>query len=350
MKKNAKVAIILLAVVGAVLLAVYVLVAAVYTEPEQTLNYPAGNLADNYMDASLFEYTKNEALDGTYEFMNIPYTVDVPDVSEAPVGNGAVYQIQKDYVLYLTEYTDPATPQAVVQKEFPQIVLMNALPAATEIVAMQDSVGKINGFNAEYIADHLVVSDGAKKQEAALFGYQLNGENKYAGRHMFIAVGTTVMKQEAFDKLYSYLNIVIKTLQWSESRDNELTEAMQAQDLASTDSAATDSDEGRSEVSGDTDSSSGTSSGSGSSTVGVLSSVVQVDQDYSKLMINVSWPNPVDSVVLELFSPDGSMFWSPVSKDSTSATFVLENVTAGDYKLNVKGSDTGEISVGATGE
>lgn len=347
MKKNIKVILILLVLVAAVLASVYVLSSAVYSEPQKVLVYPKGALADNFMDAQTFKYTKNESLPKTYSFKTVPYIVDVPDSSAVTVGNGAVFQIQQDVVLYVSEFSDPVTTQAVIQKEFPQIILMNALPAATEIVAMVDETGKINSYNAEYIADKLSVSDGMKKQEAALFGYRLDMENRYAGKHVFVGIGTTVMSQEVFDDISAYLNAVLRTVRFDSALDKSL-QAKEEKQLQQRNESY-----GRVEESSSSQQNNKTSDTAynrpSDVTPGVLSSVVTVDRQYSELTINVTWTIATNDVVLELFSPDGSLFWSPLERDSKSARFVLQNVAPGNYKLNVKGSNTGEITVSAEG-
>lgn len=346
MKRSTKVILILLVILGAVLAAVYVLASSVYTPPEPVLEYPTGNLADNYMDADMYTYEKNDGLPVHYSFSTVPYSVDVPDASAAPIGNGAVYQIEKDYVLYITEYSDPATPQSVVQKEFPQVILINAIPESTEVVAMQDQTGKLNGFNAEYIADHITVSDGMKKQEAALFGYELDCENEYAGKHFFISVGTTVLNQESFNTMASYLNAVMRTVRFSKSLDQNLQRSSEAADLAGDSDAETDTSGA---VSGNTGSGNMAAEDTAAAT-NVTTYTVQAPEAYTTLTVTVTWPNANDDVVLELFAPDKATFWSPVERDSNSATFIMQNTQAGDYMLNIKGSNLGDVSISPVGE
>lgn len=350
MSKTSKLLLVFLGIGLAVAIVFFVLVNSVYKPPEVVITYPRGSLSDSFMAASATKYTKSADLPKTYNY-NHPYSVDVPDVVSASVGNGKVFQITEGVLMYVTEFNGSTNIQAVIQSELPQAILMNYDPKFTKVVAQHDRTGFTNGFAAEYIADKIAVSDGKNVKESALMGYVYTLDGDYSGGYIFVGVCTTVITQSEIDAVYAYLDAASKTVRFNAARDSEIraeyAKSQQAtQGSASQQSGSSTDGQGQNNGSSGQGGSSGDSSSAGSS---IQSTEFEVAKDYTKLTVEVTWTLSDPAAVCELWYPDGEAFASPVSQSSTSAKFVLDKVPRGKYVLKMKGN-IGDAKVAPSGE
>ena len=351
MTNRSKVGIGILAAVLIFLVAIYVLVDAVYVPQQEAIIYPGGELVDSVFVAQNNEYVKNDTLPTTHAFETIPYMVDVPKGTGAKIGTGTVYQVGGGYFAYVSEYTDQYDVQDIISSQFPVALLINYVPEATRITVQQEKTGYINGFKAGYLADTLYVTDGANSSESIVLGYALDvPEGNYFGNHMFIAVGTTTMSTESANACAQVLSAIIKTVRYDEGIDNELVrkaeqerleqEKLEQEYLASLPSESLDGepvdDAGMVSVVGDES---------------VSEWPVTLPSDTSELTVDVRWTLNNPDAILELFIPDGSAYVDPVSKDNYSAQFKFYNAAAGTYLLRIRNyQQCGEISVLPTAE
>lgn len=333
------------------LVAIYVLVDAVYVPQQEQIVFPEGELVESIFVAQNNEYTKNDTLPTTHTFETIPYKVDVPQGTGAKIGTGTIYQVGSDYFAYVSEYTDQYDVQDIISSQFPVALLINYIPEATKITVQQERTGYINGFKAQYLADTLYVSDGAAPSEAIVLGYALDvPEGTYFGNHMFIAVGTTKMSSDAASACSQVLSAVIKTVRYDEQKAADLEraaeQARQEQERLEQEALANLPSEG---MDGDNSLTDGSVSVVGDESVSEWP--VSVTQDCSVLTVDVRWTLNNPDAILELFIPDGSAFVDPVSKDNYSAKFTFYNASAGTYMLRIRNyQQCGEVSVLPTAE
>lgn len=338
LSRGAKIALIFLAVVLAILIIIFAFVSAVYEPTQQTIEYPAGSLSADLFAAKNTQYVKNDNLPSTYAYNTVPFTVDTPEVGGAPVGNGIVYQLANSCLLYLTEFDKTKTAQDVIATEFPSAVLISYKSEGTRITAMQDNVGYIDGLTAEYIADQISVTDGQETRQAALLAYVFDTNEAYDNRKFVVAVGTTAISQDVVDACAQYLDAVLYTLQFNQSTaDSLMADSYKASQSQTADDASNSS----------SDSTADTVDSTATSEYDVNTTPVNVPQDLSELDVAVAWTNPDDSAAVELWLPDGAQFAVPVDQTETTASFVLRNVVQGTYNLKIKGN-VGEVSVDAT--
>ena len=343
LSKGSKVAIGILSVLFILFLVVYILVQSVYTPEETPLVYPTGNLSDSLFTAQNNEYIKNDTLTQSHQFTNVPFIVDVPAGQGIEQGTGTVYKASSTYLIYVSEYPDTSAVQNIVASQFPGAVLSSYVPENTQVTAMVDKTGYINGFTAEYIADRIRVTDGANIVECAIFGYALDvasfkGINEaYAGYNLFVGVGTNSLTQESFDGCAQILNAVMNTVRFDEDIDRVLTKAREeaAEEAQEAREAAAELQEEETYVEDYVD------DASQESTVQLLTDDVQtmyieVTDDYEELNVVVTWTGNNPYAICELFLPDGQSYCDPVEQTAYDATFVLVNGKAGTYKLNIK--------------
>lgn len=346
LSKGSKIAIGILSVLCVLFLVIFILVQSVYTPEETPLTYPTGNLSDSLFTAQNNEYIKNESLTQTHEFENVPFMVDVPAGQGIEQGTGTVYQASTTYLIYVSEYPDASAVQNIVASQFPGAVLSSYIPENTQVTAMVDKTGYINGFTAEYIADRIRVTDGANIVECAIFGYALdvasfkNIKEAYAGYNLFIGVGTNSLTQESFDGCAQILDAVMNTVRYDEDIDKALTKAREKAAEEAQEAKAAE-EEAESQRADEEEYMTQVDSSSEASTVQLLTDDVQtmyieVTDDYETLTVVVTWTGNNPYAICELFLPDGQSYCDPVEQTAYDATFVLQNGAAGTYKLNIK--------------
>lgn len=333
------------------LIALYVLVDAVYVPKEEVIQYPTGELVESIFVAQNNEYVKNDSLSNTHSFETIPYKVDVPQGNGAKIGTGTIYQVGNGYFVYVSEYTDQYDIQDIIASQFPVALLINYVPESTRITIQQDREGYINGFKARYLADQLYATDNVKIEQAIIVGYALDvPEGTYFGNHIFVAVGTTTMETQSVQAAAQVLSAVIKTVRYDEQLDKQLVKEAEREksEREAAQKAAAES-EPRPVEGEDTQSNSNVSSpfagGNGASPEDVSSDNIVVTEDYAVWTLNIEWVYSNPSAVLELWPPSGAGFYPVTSQTDTSAYFRIENITAGTYVLKIKGySECGQIS------
>ena len=345
MSGRSKVGIGILCAILILLIGVYVLVDAVYVPQKEQIIFPEGELVESIFVAQNNEYVENAALGTKHGFETVPYAVDVPAGSGAKIGTGKVYHVDTEYYVYVSEYNDQYDVQDVISSQFPVALLINYIPESTKITVQQQKQGYINGFKAQYIADTLYATDGTQQAESIVLGYALDvPEGTYFGNHMFIAVGTTNISNEAAGICSQVLSSVIKTVRYDSAIDEELTRAREKQKAEEEALAANLPSEGMDGESSD---------GPSVAIVGdeVTESVpIVVPSDYETFTLDVNWTLNNPSAVLEFFFPDGNTYATPLSQTDYDAKFSLSNVSAGTYTLRIMYyQECGEIATTISG-
>lgn len=349
MTKRTRVLIGVLAFLLIFLIALYVLVGAVYVPQEEQVIYPSSELVESIFVAQNNQYVENESLSNTHSFETIPYLVDVPDGNGAKVGTGTVYQVSDVFFAYVTEFTDQYDVQDVIAAQFPVALLINYIPENTRVTIHAQENGYINGFKAEYIADQLSVTDGVNQSQAAVIGYVLDApEGTYYGNHMFIAVCTTNVTTDAVNSCAQVLSAIIKTVRYDQNLDNKLVQAAEekkAQEEAEIQELLAQQNEIAHE---------GEDVPDNTTIVGdeVVEAVpIVVADDYITFNLRVEWTQTNPNAVLELFFPDGNSYASPLESSDYGCVFALSNVQAGTYTLRIKNyQECGEIATTISGE
>lgn len=348
LSSGSKIAIAILSILLVIFFAIFILVQSVYTPEEVPLVYPTGNLSDSLFTAQNNEYTKNDSLIQTHEFSNVPFLADVPAGQGIEQGTGTVYKASSNYLVYVSEYPDVSAAQNIVASQFPGAVLSSYIPENTQVTAMVDRTGYINGFTAEYIADRIRVTDGANIVECAIFGYALdvasfkNINEAYAGYNLFVGVGTNNLTQESFDGCAQILDAVMNAVRYDEDTDRAMTKAREkeAEEALKQQALAEEEAEGETARSDEEEYMDNSSAAEGSTvellTDDVQTMYIEVTDDYEMLNVVVTWTGNNPYAICELFLPDGQSYCDPVEQTAYDASFVLTNGKAGTYKLNIK--------------
>ena len=350
MGKKSKLSLVIIIPVLFLLIILYMVLNALYEPKEVPLVYPEGNLSESLFVSQNNEYTENENLPETHSFKTVPYKIDMFTGASAEVGSGTIYSadFSEGVYSYLAEYEDEESLQQVIGDQFPKAILIDCIDSMTSVNNLVSEYGYINGFTANYLVDQISVSNGKQHSMSCLVGYALDLDGEEEGKNLFIGVGTTVQSSEAFSVCKQVLDTLMTTLRYdSVLKDDQDREKRLAEQEAE---AAAKKQELQEEVvdenySEETQVEEGTYTEQvDTSNVTQLPVVIRNDSDV--VTVTVTWTNPTDYAVFELFFPGGGSFCDPTMQDSTSATFKLQNVSAGTFMLHVKDYlDCGTISV-----
>lgn len=344
MTKKLKLAIGILIPVFILVIALYFVLCSLYVPEPEPLVYPEGNLSASLFVSQNNEYIENESLTESHSFSTIPYIIDVPPAQGAKVGSGTIYQAGENYYIYLAEYTDQEDVQNIISTQFPKAVMIDYVDTLSSYHCMISEYGYVNGFSANYLVDQLYVSNGKEKTMSCIVGYALDCPEDYDGKNLFIAVGTSLQTSEAFAFCKEMLDIEMQTLRFDSALEYEL-DRLERQRLAEeAEQAREDEEEKEEDVVSNENVVDRKKQEEQESNLTQLP--VRLSATYSIADVTVTWTNPTDYVVLELFTPDESAYCEPVSQDSNSAVFTLKDAAPGTYMLHVKNYlDCGTISI-----
>ncbi len=346
MTKKLKVTLVILIPLFIFVITLYLILCSLYIPEPEPLVYPAGDLSASLFVSQNNEYTENDSLTESHSFSSIPFVIDVPPAQGAKVGSGTIYQAEKDYYIYLAEYTDKEDVQEIISKQFPKAVMIDYIDTLSSYNCMVSEFGYINGFSANYIVDQLYVSNGKEKAMSCIVGYALDCPDEYEGQKLFVAVGTSLQTSEAFASCKKMLDLEMQTLRYDTALEYEL-ERLERQKLMEEAEAAKEEKEAEETFSDKTVIDEEKRKEPESN---VTQFPVRLSDPSPVVNITVTWSNPADQVVLELFIPDGSAYCEPVSQDGNSAVFTLKDAAPGTYMLHVKNYlDCGTINIDLDG-
>ena len=348
MSKSAKVLLVIFVPILIVLAILYSLINAVYVPKPDPVAYPQGELTDSIFTEQNNNYEKNDAFKNKHEFKEVPYTIDIMEGDGAQVGSGTIYKIDNSdsFFLYLTEYDDTTNAQDIIASQFPAVLLINYIPEMTMVTVQVDKRGFINGFSAEYIAETIVAGDGTMQKEAAVLGYALDVPGvDYAGRHIFVGVGTTEISTENLQACQDFLGQVMKTI----TKDDKLEEARlkeAEQQAEEAEEAALKAAEAGAKAAAQAQS----LEQQEQSVPQVATIPIPIDKQFSNLKINVEWTNYNPNAVLELFNPQKTMYFDPSYQNDMGAGFVIPDGEVGTYELHImNAAECGSIRTSHSG-
>lgn len=308
-KLSGKKILIVLIPVFLMFMALYMMVNAAYTPTPEELYYPQGALSDSIFVGQNNSYVKNEALSKTHSFSTVPYRADIPEAKGASVGSGTVYQAADNVFIYFSEYADYENIHDIITSQFPAALLVDYIPEETKISLVTDRFGFINGFSAEYVVEHIRVSNGIKEVTAVIMGYVLEVQKEgFEGHRMFVSIGTTAYDNEMGDNCATILNAVIASVRM----DEKLAAAILRERKGTAEESADVAD----------------------GSVTLIPIVIR--SEYETMVLHVGFTRANGEAVLELFLPDGVSYCDPVEQNGGGGKFVLDNTKPGTYLLRIR--------------
>ena len=334
MKKNVKVALILLAV-GAILL--WVLLMAINmteaTLPSETV-FPEGTLSESIFESQNNIYTENGDLPNIYSFYEVPYKVSVPNAKGATVGSGRMYDYDDNFLIYVGEYDEVTDSNglATLSAQLGKAILIDADEDACVMQNMTSDAGYINGFAANYMSNIFYVSNGeGKEKEVCLTAYNLNVENQ--DYNITLAVVSKVQSTQHLAVSKQILDIMAGTCIYSEelAAMQEAEEEMQKQE----EEMALLEEEKESVVPEE-----------GQSNLPTEDLLVSIEESYTDLVLYFNFSKEDSLVSARLYTPDKMNFYNAASNNNGVMIFHVGAAQPGDYILEVTGDyGTGNVQL-----
>ena len=354
MTKKTKIALLVLVPFLVLGLIVYYLLSSVYVEEEQPLVYPESSLVDSLFVAQNTEYVENEAFSQTHEFETIPYKIDICPGDGASVGNGTVYRVTDTIYIFVAEFEDEKGMQNTLIEAFPKAILYNYKPELSSVNCVNADSGYINGFLAHYFVNQFYISDGMVTTLSCMIGYCLDIPDEYEGNNMLVAVGTTDETSESFADCKAVLDALLLTVRYDEVMHQNFEHIKRREAMEKEEGTEQEETVVESETEIATQEVVGTVSIEKAVTIkheNVTELPVKVREPYQTLVVEITWDVPTNNAVLELFYPGNVSFCEPVSQTSTSAKFVMKDVTPSTYTLHVLNYfECGNISMTLSGD
>jgi len=305
--------------------------------------YPKSTLSDNLFVSQNTDYVAQEDYDVPYDFMDVPYVVDLPSGDTADVGSGHIVAGNDSIVFYVSQIEDTVSPHDAVLSQYPPVVYINYSKDASYAQTVLEDYGYMNGMAATYFVDHLLISTGSSQsaRNAYVLGYCFDLGEKYP-YNVMVSIATTTESTEAFEACKVLLDSLAMTVRYDaeldaiqqrereqlakeEAEAKEREEKQKQQDALDAKKAQEDILKSKAE--------SASSSYSAMANEKVLP--ITVDKDFSNLSILVTWDNEVEGVLLSFKSKDGTVHVTPEHILSKQAIIDVGPCTAGEYQLSV---------------
>lgn len=209
MKKSSK--IILGICIPLMVIAVVLIILIKMQKPEV---YPASTLVYSVFTAENNTYQGSNNFPNVYSLTKNPYTIDVPNADQAHVGDGTVWEVNRDtgYYVYCTEIGEDKSLNTVIMEEFPKAVIYDYTSEST-LSSLVSDTGYVNGFSAGYVVLGLNITNGKTSTDIVMVGYLLDIPD--SSNDVFLAVTTNQVITEKMANTKLLADALIKTIQYN---------------------------------------------------------------------------------------------------------------------------------------
>ena len=310
---------------------------------------PSGSLSNSIFDSQNMKYVADPSLPVTTNFETIPYSVDLPKVDAASVGDhGRVYKVLEDTYIYTSEFKNSnGTTDNVLPEELGKALKIDYVASLTNLRDAVSEKGFLDGFEASYkVYDMAVMADagGSDKVPATVMAYSFNVPDYDSTLVISIAKRKPLSEvtNEELIQLKQILDTLSHTLQFSKELEESLKDAAEkaaaeASESAEAENAAREEAEKTSETSAST-----------SEAGNAKNMAVTIDKDYGSLELILYWENSTVTPNFTIYNADKSVSYSPVSSENGEAKFSMGRVSASKMILEITGENYGKISMSLT--
>lgn len=335
-----------------IFLAIFVWILAFFEEKEpETIVYPASVLSDSLFDSQNTSYVETSAYSKTYEFSNVPYTIDTVAVDGAVVGTGCIFPYGSItfgdsagmVYYYYSEVPKNEKMSTYVVEQLSQALDYGVSPIDCTIEVYAADQGYVNGFDAEYQVYCLNVPTGKEYQNLYVLAYRLtiNDDDEIKDNYdVVVSVATTTLSNSALQGCSSLLAADLMTVQYDSVKARELLNesSKETEEVASETEGSyneensieeTEREQEKQEESvgqEENTESEQSDSENDETTMGIL-----LNQDYSNLTIVISWTEPSETPTISIETPTGNKVFSPDSVEAGKAYFNIGEIKKGVY-------------------
>lgn len=300
--------------------------------PKETV-YPSSTLTDSIFESQNNEYTSSPDFEAEYYCGDIPYIIDVPNTGAEVGSNGSFFDFGNGvFYMYVSEYDKSIddTGMNTMKEELSEALMMDSKTELTSFDIKGEGTGYINGFDAHYYTGILNITNSEQVLSVYLTAYNLEiPESDDYG--IWISVISVVDSTENLNICKNELDIAVRTCRYDSTLDEEIQKRLQT---AEEEDKQFQDNSDSSEVMSD-----------GTQTADVTDTIeVDVDHDYSSLVVTFNYSNVNAGVTAVLYGVDRQTSYSPVSNTNGQMIFNVGTAAAGIYSLEVNG-DYGDSSV-----
>lgn len=298
------------------------------------LEYPESTLSQDLFVSQNTDYVVNEQLQDSYSYKTVPYMVDLVKGDVAEIEEGHLVRVTDTVTLFLTEYPKDKDFNEVILNQYPPAVYLNYSKDNSYAQTVKDSLGYINGYNAKYFINHLLISIGPSvtAQSIYMIGYDVNLGSDYEN-NVLLSIATTDATTENLALCKKYLDAFIYTLRFDSKLDTDLKRK-----------AAEEAREAEKEAKLEEKELEDTSYNPGSLE---FKYPVNASRDFKNLSVVVSWDKPTSGMVtMDIQNQSGITITKSSNVTSTQALFECGQCASGTYYIYCPQlSDLGSVKV-----
>ena len=301
--------------------------------------YPSGDLSDSIFESQNTNYMEKESLPTQVLMKNIPYSYDAPNVDAAVVDNGHIYKLSSGVYLYATEFPKSSAIEATIAHELGTALLMDLDESQSIMRIMLNENGFINGYDAKYLVDRLVVTNGEERVDCNLVGYELVVPN--TTENVFLCVATVEPgSTQVFNNLKSMTQALLFTFRYSPDAQTALDKQKEAAaEAAAKEMRAAQEAQEKAEAVAEQEA---------AQEAKTKYMAANINKDYENLQLNIYWTNAASSPDITLYTPDKSASYRPAEAGRGEVIFRVGQAQKGTWIVEINGTDYGECSLEQT--
>lgn len=221
-----------------ILICIFVNLKSEYNNSPIQVNFASGLLSESIFDSQNTNLVDNYTIHAS--FNNIDFIVGVPSASTAEVDSGQAFQINDDYVAFISEFKSDIDISSLLIAQLGKIYLLNVDEAKCSVQPYIRESGYINGYAAEYRADAMYITDNVSENVVYIEGYVIKISNNYS---VYISTASMEAGKKAFEIMRNEAKNMVYTLRFSQELADErkkASEEVQSQIVLGTDTTADD--------------------------------------------------------------------------------------------------------------
>ena len=341
MKKSTKVVLIISGVVIVLLGTLIAIITYFESLQPEEIEYPGSGLSGSIFETQNTSYAPNASLPQQHKYENVPYLLDVPQASKAQIEEGTTYKLNNYLYIYTSEFPFNTDIDYTLSRQLGKILMLDANDDMTFLETMKEEVGYKNGYGVVYDVKNMYVSNGTDSVKAVVMTYYI--ELPEESEDVVIGALSTVESNDAIRNMKDILDAELITFRYDEEQQRDIEERLYEEQRAEEQKQATIEREEQAEQ--DALEKQQKEEEAAQKKMTTTSDVdVDLEEDYIKLNLALSWSssNAVSDILL--ISPNGETY-DPDTIGTTRSSFTVPNANAGTWTLRITGVNVGSVNI-----
>lgn len=196
------------------------------TKNEKSVDIPASSLVYSIFEAQNNTYMESSSLPNVYSCNYVPFTVDVPAGEVARIGDGAVYKVNDNSYIYITEIAIGTELNGHMMKELPKALMYDYSLRESEITEIAVDSGYINGFSADYFVKGLTINDAMhfSTTTTVAVGYQIKLSKDGFDHDIVIIAASNLTNSDGMNSCKKALDTTLYTIRYNSDLKDAIDE------------------------------------------------------------------------------------------------------------------------------